>query len=127
MDPQKYKAIEEQFVTALRALMMKYTEDLLKVFMAEYRNLLPMPNPQSPENQSHGQKSGKDVYKMSNTLEERSVIGKRVRILIGLHKGKVGCIVDQKGAFVSVHMACGKTVNYLPKYLHINDGGVRKF
>lgn len=126
MDPQKYKAIEEQFVTAFRALMMKYTEELLKVFFAEYRDLLPLPNPQLPENQSNGQKSGKDEYKMKNTWKERCVIGKRVRILIGLHKGRVGCIVDQKGAFVSVRMACGRTVNYLPKYLHINNGGPRK-
>lgn len=109
MDLQKYKAIQEEFVSAFRVLLMKYTEELLGTFTADFRDLLPMPN------NSHVRVN--DVHKIKNMWKKRSVIGKRVRIMIGLYKGKVGNIVDQKGAFVTVRMACGKTINYLPKYL----------
>lgn len=59
-----------------------------------------------------------DVPKITKTWEKQSeLIGKRVRILIGLHKGRIGSVVNQRGAFVSVRLDCGKIVNYLPKYL----------
>lgn len=119
MDLQKYKAIEEECAAALRVLLMKYTEELLSVFIAEVRDSVPMPNPPH-ENNSHGREGVNYIDKLKKTWKKRSVIGKSVRILIGLHKGKIGNIVDQKGAFLSVRMACGRTINYLPKYLNIN-------
>lgn len=119
MNLQTYKAIEKQFVTVLRVLLMKFTEELLKALIAEIRDLLPMPNPRH-KNNSYGRKSVNDVHKIKKTWKKRSKNGKRVRILIGLYKGRIGNIIDQKGAFVSVRMTCGKIVNYLPKYLHID-------
>lgn len=81
-------------------------------------SLMPMANPPEQGNKSHERKSVNDVPKITKTWEKRSeLIGKRVRILIGLHKGRIGSVVNQKGAFVSVQLDCGKTVNYLPKYL----------
>lgn len=119
MDLQKFKAIEEQFFGDLIVLLMKYTEELLRVFIAEIGKLLPMPNLRRGNN-SNGRRSVNDVHKIKNTWKKRSEIGKRVRILMGLYKGRIGNIVDQQDTFVSVRMDCGKTVNYLPKYLHID-------
>lgn len=48
-------------------------------------------------------------------------IGKRVRILIGLNEGKIGEVVEMKLPAVSVRMAGGKVVKYLPKYLQFLD------
>lgn len=48
-------------------------------------------------------------------------IGKRVRILIGLNIGKVGEVVEMKFPTVTVRMASGKIVKYLPKYLEFLD------